>query len=80
VCSQPHLRSHVINAFTGSFSLCASVLCFILCYPKAAVRSEAVCQLRGQRGPSGETMRTIAADPEHLRARIGITAVLHNWG
>jgi hypothetical protein len=25
-------------------------------------------------------MRTIAADPEHLGARIGITAVLHTWG
>ena len=27
-----------------------------------------------------ETMITIAADPEHLGARIGITAVLHTWG
>jgi hypothetical protein len=26
------------------------------------------------------TMRTIAADPRHLGARIGITAVLHSWG
>jgi hypothetical protein len=25
-------------------------------------------------------MLTIAADPEHLGARIGITAVLHTWG
>jgi hypothetical protein len=29
---------------------------------------------------SGETMLTIAADPKHLGARIGITAVLHTWG
>jgi len=29
---------------------------------------------------SSETMRTIAADPEHLGAKIGITAVLHTWG
>jgi hypothetical protein len=29
---------------------------------------------------SAETMRTIAADPKHLGARIGITAVLHSWG
>ena len=29
---------------------------------------------------SAETMITIAADPKHLRARIGITAVLHTWG
>ncbi|WP_264997195.1 transposase, partial [Komagataeibacter xylinus] len=27
-----------------------------------------------------ETMMTIAADPRHLGARIGITAVLHSWG
>jgi hypothetical protein len=29
---------------------------------------------------ASETMMTIAADPKHLRARIGITAVLHTWG
>ena len=29
---------------------------------------------------SAETMRTIAADPKHLGARIGVTAVLHTWG
>lgn len=29
---------------------------------------------------SAETMLTIAADPEHLGARIGITSVLHTWG
>jgi putative transposase/transposase-like zinc-binding protein len=29
---------------------------------------------------SSETVLTIAADPEHLGARIGITAVLHTWG
>jgi hypothetical protein len=29
---------------------------------------------------ASETMRTIAADPRHLGARIGITAVLHTWG
>jgi len=29
---------------------------------------------------SGETMLTIAADPRHLGARIGITSVLHTWG
>jgi hypothetical protein len=29
---------------------------------------------------SSETMLTIAADPRHLGARIGITAVLHTWG
>ena len=28
---------------------------------------------------SAETMLTIAADPKHLGAKIGITAVLHTW-
>ncbi len=28
---------------------------------------------------ASETMLTIAADPRHLGARIGITAVLHTW-
>ncbi len=29
---------------------------------------------------ASETMMTITADPRHLGARIGITAVLHTWG
>ena len=29
---------------------------------------------------TAETLITIAADPKHLGARIGITAVLHTWG
>jgi len=29
---------------------------------------------------ASETMMTIAADPKHLGARIGVTAVLHTWG
>jgi Putative transposase/Transposase zinc-binding domain len=29
---------------------------------------------------AAETLLTIAADPEHLGARIGATAVLHTWG
>jgi hypothetical protein len=28
----------------------------------------------------GKTLITIAADPNHLGARIGLTAVLHTWG
>jgi hypothetical protein len=31
-------------------------------------------------GAASETTMTIAADPRHLGARIGITAVLHTWG
>ena len=29
---------------------------------------------------AAETLQTIAADPKHLGARIGLTAVLHSWG
>jgi hypothetical protein len=29
---------------------------------------------------SSETMLTIAADPKHLGAKIGVTSVLHTWG
>ncbi len=29
---------------------------------------------------AAETLTTIAADPRHLGARIGLTAVLHTWG
>src|ERR1051325_5446665 len=29
---------------------------------------------------AAETLLTIAADPRHLGARIGTTAVLHTWG
>jgi hypothetical protein len=29
---------------------------------------------------ASDTMLTIAADPEHLGAKVGITAVLHTWG
>jgi hypothetical protein len=29
---------------------------------------------------TAETLQTIAADPKHLGARIGFTAVLHSWG
>ena len=29
---------------------------------------------------TAETLRTIAADPQHLGAEIGLLAVLHSWG
>ena len=29
---------------------------------------------------AAETVRTLAADPEHLGPAIGMTAVLHTWG
>src|ERR1700761_7391660 len=30
--------------------------------------------------PAAETLSTVAADPRHLGAELGITAVLHTWG
>jgi len=29
---------------------------------------------------AAETITTVAADPKHLGARVGLTAVLHTWG
>jgi hypothetical protein len=29
---------------------------------------------------AAETLRTIAADPRHLGAEIGVVAVMHSWG
>jgi hypothetical protein len=29
---------------------------------------------------AAQTLRTIAADPQHLGAEIGLIAVLHTWG
>ncbi len=29
---------------------------------------------------TAQTLRTIAADPKHLGAKLGFTAVLHTWG
>ena len=29
---------------------------------------------------AADTLTTIAADPKHLGAHIGVTAVLHTWG
>ena len=54
--------------------------------------SSSPCRRRSLRSPSttsvyailfraaAETLITIAADPRHLGARVGITAVLHTWG
>jgi hypothetical protein len=36
--------------------------------------------LRSRFRAAAETLLTIAADPTHLGARIGFTAVLHSWG
>ncbi len=43
-------------------------------YPNKAVLYDLLFKV------SAETMLTIAADPKHLGARIGITSVLHTWG
>src|ERR671911_291510 len=45
-----------------------------IAYQKKAVIYDALLKA------SSETLLTIAADPKHLGARIGVTAVLHTWG
>jgi hypothetical protein len=45
-----------------------------IAFPNKAVVYDLLFQAASQ------TMLTIAADPRHLGARIGITAVLHTWG
>jgi hypothetical protein len=45
-----------------------------LAYPNKAVIYDLLFKA------SAETMLTLAADPKHLGARIGLTAVLHTWG
>jgi len=46
----------------------------LLAYQNSAVVYEILCQTAAQ------TLLTIAADPKHLGARIGLTMVLHTWG
>src|SRR5690242_13905821 len=48
--------------------------------PAACSRSAAPTNGANAFHAAAETMLTIAADPCHLGARLGITAVLHTWG
>src|SRR6516225_8235826 len=64
------------------------------CCPSATSTSCSRCRDRSPTSPittrrssmtccsktAAETLITIAADPKHLGARIGLTAVLHTWG
>ena len=59
------------------------------CPPSAAVRQRSIADIAYQNKAvvydlllkaAAETLITIAADPKHLGARIGLTAVLHTWG
>ena len=45
-----------------------------IAYQNKAVIYDLLCKT------AAETLRTIAADPKHLGARIGVTMVLHTWG
>jgi hypothetical protein len=47
-------------------------------YPSSDPRKAVVYDLLFR--TAAETLLTIAADPRHLGAQIGITAVLHSWG
>ena len=63
-------------------------------FPCPTTTSSSPCQPRSATSPTrtrpsstaylfkaaAETLITIAADPKHLAARIGLTAVLHTWG
>jgi hypothetical protein len=46
--------------------------------PDELVGAERHCDLLFR--TAAETLLTIAADPKHLGARIGATAMLHSWG
>ena len=57
--------------------------------PNAAVRQRSIADIAYHNKAviygilfkaAAETLITIAADPKHLGARIGLTAVLHTWG
>jgi len=61
-----------VGYFHVVFTLPAAVA-DIACHNKAAIYDILFTA-------SAETMIAIAADPRHLGARIGITAVLHTWG
>ena len=59
------------------------------CPPRAAVRQLSIADIAYQNKAvvydlllktAAETLITIAADPKHLGARIGLTSVLHTWG
>ena len=59
------------------------------CPPNAAVRQRSIADIAYLNKAivydlllktAAETLITIAADPKHLGARIGLTAVLHTWG
>ncbi len=43
-------------------------------------KGEPANAIGSREGANAETLLTIAADPRHLGARIGLTAVLHSWG
>ncbi len=48
--------------------------------PSARARRRGTGSLPARFRTAAETLLTIAADPKHLGARIGATAVLHSWG
>src|SRR3954469_5816165 len=68
----PSCRCRTSPYFHVVFTLPAAVA--DIAYPNKAVIYDILFKA------SAETLITIAADPKHLGARIGITSVLHTWG
>ena len=60
----------VANAYVRQNDLPKAVLSYQLAFSAQSI----------ERRAAAETLCTIAADPKHLGARIGMTAVLHTWG
>ena len=52
----------------------------VACYHVVFTLPAQIAAIAYQNKTAAETLLTIAADPKHLGARIGVTAVLHTWG
>jgi hypothetical protein len=68
----PRGRSAAVGYFHVVFTLPAEIA--PIAYQNKAVVYDLLFRA------AAETLLTIAADPKHLGARIGATAVLHSWG
>jgi hypothetical protein len=66
---------------TGIRASCARHIVFTLPAPLRAIAYHNKAKVYGLLfTAAAETLTTIAADPRHLGANIGVTAVLHTWG
>src|SRR6201987_4770448 len=82
IAQSARARRRLSGSRRGRRSCCP---CHTSTWSSHCPRQSAISPIRTRRGStisraSAETMLTIAADPKHLGAKIGITAVLHTWG